>query len=176
MADAPRFVVRAAGALRQRPGCPEDVTAALSPERIASLCRGECDNPGDTRIPIAAIEVVRIRPQASPGEDVAGLIEDPWRRLECAPDPAGCRVEFSDPDFASSARDAVYYVRALQEPTPAINGANLRTEFDASGNAVRIDQCHAGYGTSPDDDCLAPVSERAWSSPIYVDHVATRAR
>jgi hypothetical protein len=72
MADAPRFVVRAAGALQQRPGCPEDVTAALSPERIASLCRGECDNPGDTRIPISAIEVVRIRPQASPGEDVAG--------------------------------------------------------------------------------------------------------
>jgi hypothetical protein len=173
MSDAPRFEVRAAGALEQKPGCPEDVTTGLTAERIAELCRGECYYPGDTRVPIAAIEVVRIRPRSVPGEDVGTLIEDPWQRFECPPDPAGCRIEFSDPDFRSSARDAVYYVRALQQPTPAINGANLRTELDANGNAVRIDQCHGGYGTSPDDDCLAPVSERAWSSPIYVDHVAT---
>ena len=123
----------------------------------------------------SAIEVVRIRPQSRRGERVEDLIEDPWRRFECEPDPAGCVVRFEDEEFAAAGRDAVYYVRALQEPTPAINGAPMSTEFDAQGRAVgRLvfgELPHAG-----EDDCLAPVSERAWSSPIYVDFSAPRGR
>ena len=53
--------------------------------------------------------------------------------------------------------------------TPAVNGANLRTRFDAQGNAVAVTPCHAGWRTPDSDDCLAPVAERAWSSPIFVD-------
>ena len=85
------------------------------------------------------------------------------------PDPAGCRVEFEDPEFATSGRDAVYYARALQAPTPAVNGANLRPERDASGKVVATTLCYGSYKTPADDDCLAPVNERAWSSPIFVD-------
>ena len=167
--EAPRFEVRAVGAFVQRPGCPDESLQGLSPERLERLCRGECYHPSDARHPIAAIEVIRIRPQRARGESVDTLIEDPWRRFECEPDPAGCVVRFDDPDYPASGRDALYYVRALQEETLAINAANYRTEFDAQGNPVRISPCHGSYRTPFEEDCLAPSQERAWSSPIYLN-------
>ena len=91
---------------------------------------------------------------------------------ECAPDPTGCVARFEDLEFVGSGRDAVYYVRALEAPTPAVNGANLRTRFDAQGNAVAVEPCYGDARTPRDDDCLAPVQERAWSSPIFVDQPA----
>ena len=70
------------------------------------------------------------------------LIEDPWRRFDCSPSPDGCVVAFEDPDFAAAGRDVVYYARALQEQTPAINAAYMRTSFDAQGNAISVDPCY----------------------------------
>jgi hypothetical protein len=175
MAATPRFQVRAAGAFVQQPGCPDERRRGLPAERLARLCRGECYHPGDARHPIVAVEVVRIRPQVRTGEEPTLLVEDPWRQLACDVEAQrqgraqGCVATFEDPDYESSSRDAVYYVRAIQEQTPAINGANLRTQFDAQGRPVAIDPCYGSYKTPPDDDCLAPVHERAWSSPIYVD-------
>ena len=78
-------------------------------------------------------------------------------------------MHFRDEEFAASGRDAVYYARALQEETPAVNGANLRTRFDDEGRAVVVTPCYGDPRTPSGDDCLAPVAERAWSSPIYVD-------
>jgi hypothetical protein len=169
LGEDPRFEVRAVGAPVEQPGCPAEAKAALGAERLRSLCRDECHHAGEARQPIVAIEVVRIRPQRSAEESITPLIEDVWRRLPCAPDPAGCRASFEDEEFAGSGRDVVYYVRALQAETPAINGANLRTELDADGRAVGVNPCSGGYKTPASDDCLAPVQERAWSSPIYVD-------
>jgi hypothetical protein len=172
LGSAPRFRVRAAGSFKQKPGCPDYAHAALSKEKLEYVCRGECYNPSDERHRITRIEVVRIRPQQRPGEPVRPLIEDPWKRFDCEPSPDGCVVEFEDDDFAGGGRDATYYVRAIQEPTPAINAGGLRCRYDEAGNCIETDICYGDYRTSFDDDCLSPSEERAWSSPIYVNHVA----
>ncbi|MDJ0865735.1 MAG: DUF3604 domain-containing protein [Myxococcota bacterium] len=169
MTGTPRFEVRAVGAFHQKPGCPESSHQGLTPERLARLCHDECYHPSDERKLITRIEVVRIRPQIRPDEPVGTLVEDPWLRLLCPADPTGCRVAFDDPEFARDGRDTLYYVRAIQEPSPTVNGDTLRCERDAEGRCVRADPCFGDWRTPPDDDCLADAEERAWSSPIWVD-------
>jgi hypothetical protein len=168
MATAPEFRVRAVGSFEQEPGCPDYTIESLSPERIHHLCRGECYNPGDERRLITRIEVVRILPQNRPDEPIAPLIEDPWRVIPCAPDPAGCTVTFSDPDFAKAHRDALYYVRAIEEPSLAVNADNLRCTRDAEGRCVEVNPCWGDYRVPYEDDCLAQTEERAWSSPVFI--------
>ncbi len=167
---APVFRARAVGSLEQKPGCPEVTTSALSPERLRHLCRGECYNPGDRRRRITRIEVIRIRRQARPGEAVGPLVEDPWQVFPCPAGDLGCEVAFSDPDYPRLERDVVYYVRAIEEPSPAVNGANLRCTYDEQGRCVETRPCYGDETRTPyEDDCLAPVEERAWSSPIYLN-------
>jgi hypothetical protein len=168
LADNPHFRVRAAGSFKQKPGCPEVSTQGLSPDRLARLCRGECYNPSDERHVITRIEVVRIRPRIRPDEALRPLIEDPWRSVPCPYDAGGCVVDFEDPDFVAGHREAIYYVRAIQEPTPTINAGGLRCTFDAEGRCIKANPCYGDYRTPASDDCLAPAEERAWSSPIYV--------
>jgi hypothetical protein len=168
LGETPRFEARAVGSFVQQPGCPDWSRRGLRPERLRRLCRDECYHPSDARHLIAAIEVIRIRPQVRAGEPVEPLIEDPWRTFPCAPDPTGCAVTFEDPEFTGSGRDALYYVRALQEPTPALNGSPLGTQLDANGAAVAIEPCW-GDGERSLAGCPAPVQERAWSSPIFVN-------
>ncbi len=167
--DNPRFRVAASGAFRQKPGCPEHAFSGLGAERLEFLCGGECYNPSEERLRIERIEVVRIRPQVTPGESVDDLIEDPWRVFECDGDPLGCEVEFEDEDFVSGGRNSIYYARAIQETTTMINADNVRCEYDEQGQCVAVDPCYGDYRTPEDDDCLAPAQQRAWSSPIYVN-------
>jgi hypothetical protein len=169
MTSAPRFRVRAAGDFRQAPGCPDFAAQGMSAQRLQSLCGGECYNPTNERLHITRIEVVRIRPQITAGEDVATLIEDTWRSFPCNDQGQGCVVEFSDPDFVRGRRDAVYYVRAIQEPTPRVNGDNLRPTRDAEGRTTSVNPCWGDYRTPRSDNCTADVEERAWASPIYVN-------
>jgi len=166
----PQFEVSAVGAFVQKPGCPEDAVRALKPERLERLCGGECYNPSDQRKRIDRIEVVRIRPQLNADEDVGKLIEDPWLTLSCPPGNDGCKVSFSDPDYVEGKRDSVYYVRAIEEASPTINGGQLRCEKDEFGQCITVNPCNAAEPTAYSDDCTAMVEERAWSSPIFVDY------
>ena len=162
--DAPVFRVRAVGSLEQAEGCPESTLAALGPERTASLCAGECYRPTDKRRRISHIDVVRIRPQIRPGEDPASLIDDPFKRFACPPDPEGCVATFVDPEYPALGRDTVYYARAFEEPSPAVNGEPPRCTGENEGECESVDLC------ADTNACLSPYAHRAWSSPIYVDY------
>jgi hypothetical protein len=164
--EAPIFQVRAVGSYEQKPGCPADAVDAMSPDRLQNLCQGECYNPSDQRRPITRIEVVRITPQVSDSEEIAGLVEDPWRVIPCRGDGNGCRAAFTDPEYTTLARDALYYVRAIESPSLAVAADPLGCTRDTSGRCIEISPC----SEKPyDDDCLAETEERAWSSPIFVD-------
>ncbi|MEH6606589.1 MAG: DUF3604 domain-containing protein [Pseudomonadales bacterium] len=169
--QTPVFRVSAAGAFKQKPGCPEYTESSLGADRMQQLCRNECYNPSTERKKIDRIEIVRIMPQQDAGEVIGDLIEDPWRVIPCADTGEGCSVEFSDDGWQDLGRTAAYYARAIQEPSPAINAGGLRCELDDEGNCIKVDPCYGDYRTDADDACLAPNEERAWSSPIFVDPV-----
>ena len=166
--DAPLFRVRASGAFKQKPGCPAFAHAGLAPERLQNLCAGECDYPSDQRHRIERIEIIRIRPQQSPDEAVADLIDDPWQVHPCGSDT--CTAEFRDPEFPAGQRDALYYARVIQEATPTINADNLRCEYDADGNCIKVNPCYGDFRTDTAEECAAPAEHRAWSSPIYLQY------
>ena len=158
MSQNPRFVVRAAGSFKQDPGCSDESVDALSSDRLEYLCAGECYNPTNERHMLDQIEVIKITPQSYAGESIKPLIQDPWMTIPCNA-TSECIVEFEDQNFS---RDSVYYVRAIQEATPAINGSSIseREEFKL---------CKGSFRTDLNDDCLSLANERAWSSPIYVN-------
>lgn len=167
---SPSFTVKAVGAFKQKPGCPDFAKAGMDAARLTKLCSGECDNPSDERSRITRIEVVKIRPQRTKGEDLAALIQDRFIVHDCAASADGsCSFTFNDPSYAADGRDALYYVKAIQEAEPMINGAAPKCERDASGKCVKVQLCYGDYRTGK-DDCLAPAEPRAWSSPIYVSY------
>jgi hypothetical protein len=163
----PVFRVKALGAQIQKPGC--DLKSNKDIELVVTnLCKGECFNPSDVRKNIALIEIVRIRPQSYEGEPLDALIEDPWREFLCDPSQEGCTVEFKDEQFLDGNREFVYYARAIQETSAAINGGGLSCDFDESGKCLKVKLCGDLKGQE-DGDCLAEVAERAWSSPIFIN-------
>jgi hypothetical protein len=158
MSQNPRFMVRAAGSFKQNEGCSNESIDSLSSERLEYLCAGECYNPSNEREVIEKIEIIKITPQIYAGEAVSPLIQDPWKTIPCQ-GTGECIVEFEDQNFS---RDSVYYVRALQNPTPAINGSSL-----SQRDSFKL--CKGSFKTDLADDCLSMTKERAWSSPIYVN-------
>ena len=158
MSQNPKFTIRAAGSFRQNAGCSSESIDSLSSDRLDYLCAGECYNPSNERHVIEKLEIIKITPQNYAGEAISPLIQDPWMTISCN-GLSECVTEFEDQNFS---RDSVYYVRAIQEPTLAINGSLLkdRNEFNL---------CKGSFRTNLTEDCLSLVNERAWSSPIYVD-------
>jgi hypothetical protein len=174
-AESPTFTVRAVGSFKQKPGCPDFAKAGMDAGRLQTLCSGECDNPSDVRNVITRIEVVKIRPQATPGEPIDGLIEDKFLVHECPSSPNGCNFSFTDPAYGSGGRDAIYYVRAIEEAQPTINAQPIQCERDSSGRCIKAKLCFGDY-RSGKSDCTAPSEPRAWSSPIYLYHPAAGSR
>ena len=74
--------------------------------------------------------------------------------------------------FPDSGRDAVYYVRAIEEASPTINGGNLRATYGSDGQVKAVNPCYGDFRVDSEDDCQAPLGHRAWSSPIFVNHVS----
>jgi len=166
--ETPQFEVRAIGSLKQKPGCPDYAYEGLGKERVSYLCRDECYNPSNERRLITRIEITRIKPQQTPDENPADLIEDRWRVFDCPPDTHGCNITFEDPEFIKAQREFIYYARAIEEPSPAINGGALRCEYDDKGNCIAVNPCYGDERTDFSDNCLADVEQRAWSSPVFL--------
>ncbi len=172
---APTFEVRAVGAFKQKPGCPDFAKAGLDEKRIKTICSGECYNPSDERRKITRIEVVKVRPQSKAGEDLSQLIEDRYLVHTCKPDAnGGCTFSFVDPEYTKGRRDALYYVKAIQEAEPTINAEPVKCERDGNGKCIKATLCYGDY-RSGNDECTSPSEHRAWSSPIYLDYGAAAA-
>ena len=165
----PKFRVKAVGAFEQKSGCPDYTSTNITEEEIEKICKNECYNPSDIRKNISRIEVVKITPQISKEENINNLIIDSWKTFDCKPNQQGCEVEFIDEDFTASSRDSIYYVRAIQEPSPVVNGGNLRCTYNDKGECIKVNICYGDSRTDKEDDCLSLSEERAWSSPIYVN-------
>ncbi|MDA7797186.1 hypothetical protein N9A24_04950, partial [Gammaproteobacteria bacterium] len=147
------------GSFKQKEGCPLESIDSLSPERLEYLCAGECYNPSNERHIIDRIEIVKITPQSYAGEAISPLIQDAWKTISCS-SQSECSIEFEDENYS---RDSVYYVRAVQESTLAINGK----QFQSGDKDLKL--CKGSFRTELSDDCLGSIEERAWSSPIYLN-------
>ena len=164
----PVFQVKAVGSFIQKPGCPDYVHTSLDQNEIARLCLNECYNPSSDRNLIDRIEIIKIIPTPNP-DRFPDQIQDPWKIFNCADSKEGCEIEFTDNTYNSNQGDVVYYARAIQKPTLAVGGDPLRCTLDEEGNCIQIKPCYAsGKDFNPEDDCLAPVGERAWSSPLFL--------
>ena len=169
MKKAPTLQVKAVGSFKQLPGCPDVVFQRMPKERAQKLSQGECYNPSTQRYNLERIEIVRIMPQNYKDEPVSELIDNQWKVFDCH-NKTTCEVSFTDDDFVEGERDVLYYARVFEEPIATVNGGNLRTTFDENNKAVSVNVCHGDFRTDVADNCTEMVSQRAWSSPIFVNY------
>ena len=169
--ENPFFEVRAVGSYKQLPGCPDYVNDSMSKEEIERLCLNECYNPTNERNLIDRIEVIKIIPTENL-DALDNAIQDPWLVFDCNDTGQGCLVSFEDKQFTKDKVSSVYYIRAIQEESLAVGGDPLRCEYNEKGECIKIKPCYAsGPEFEPSDDCLAPIGERAWSSPIFLNYL-----
>ena len=163
---SPNFIVKVAGSLKQKPGCPDYASQALSNDELEKICNSECYNPTDERRIIQRVEVIKITPQSYEGESIGELISDTWKIFECG--STICSFEFIDEEFTTAQRDSIYYVRAIEEPIETIASDPLGCEYDENGKCIKTKICRLGH--KKHNECLAPSEHRAWSSPIFVNY------
>jgi hypothetical protein len=167
VSQSPVFTVKAAGSLKQKPGCPESSTGGLTKDRLEKICNSECYNPSNERRLISRIEVIKILPQQFESEPIETLVDDVWKSFPC--NSTSCKVSFQDEQFSIGRRDAVYYVRAIEEPSATLSGDPLGCEYDENGQCIKAKVCRVGVNKNR-GECIAPAEHRAWSSPIFLNY------
>jgi hypothetical protein len=165
--QSPVFTVKAAGSLKQKPGCPDSSTGGLTKDRLEKICNSECYNPSNERRLISRIEVIKILPQQFESEPIETLVDDVWRSFPC--NSTSCKVSFQDEQFSIGRRDAVYYVRAIEEPSATLSADPLGCEYDEKGQCIKAKVCRVGVNQNR-GECEAPAEHRAWSSPIFLNY------
>lgn len=165
---SPVFTVKTAGSFKQKPGCPDYSDNMLGKERLEEICNNECYNPSSERKIIERIEVVKILPQSYENESINELIFDKWKSFDC--NKSICEFRFIDEDFENQKRDAVYYVRVIEEASNIIGADPLGCEFNEKGECIKTTICRAGHEQNR-GDCLAKSNAQAWSSPIFVNSI-----
>ena len=159
ISQKPQFEVTAIGSFKQKPGCPDYVHTAMSPEEISRLCLNECYNPSNERNKIDRIEIVKITPTTEL-DSISNNIQDPWKVFTCNDKGEGCSANFFDDEYVLNNMSSLYYARAIQEPTNIVGGDPLRCELNEAGECIKIRPCYSsGPDFDPNDDCLAPVGK-----------------
>mgnify|MGYP007112312935 CR=1 FL=1 len=124
-------------------------------------------NVGTAVTPYSAASAISARTSSARSSPWSGkrcpepTVVQPWRNKNFK--------DFQDEQFAIGRRDAVYYVRAIEEPTPTLSADPLGCEFDESGQCIKAEVCRVGVHENR-GECIAPAEHRAWSSPIFVNY------
>ena len=155
--ETPRFRVRAVGAFKQKPGCPElRRVKALAPERLERLCRGECYNPSDERQLHHAHRGGAHPPAGAPGEPVGAADRGSVAALRLPARPGRLRRRVRRPRL----RRRRARRRLLRARHPGADAGRQRRRpalraTTTTGNCVEVHPCYGDYRTPYDDDCLA---------------------
>ena len=60
LSNNPKFIVKAVGSFKQKPGCEDFVMDELPREKIDTLCGGECYNPSSERLNITHVKLLKL--------------------------------------------------------------------------------------------------------------------
>lgn len=180
----PSFHLKARGALREDGTCAYDehpeINSAMSRSEFQRVCYSQCYSPGDERIPIGRIEVVKVRQPLTPEEagmedlkwspeNPGGLIMDPYAVFEF--NQAQVEWNWTDKSFAKEprGRSVAYYFRVIQEPTPGYNcrpAARLEKARTCDSRKARPDYV---TGKANPQDGSEPADRAQQGDPCYSD-------
>ena len=88
--------------------------------------------------------MIKILPQQFENEPVEGLSRRCVENISLQQHQL--QISFEDEQFSIGKRDAVYYVRAIEEPSPTLSADPLGCEFDENGECIKAEICRVGVG------------------------------
>lgn len=130
---SPVFHLKARGAFREDGTCNYDehdeISTSMSRAEFKRVCFNQCYAPLDERVPIARVEVVKVRQPMTPeeaamenlawsSENPGGLIMDPYAVFEFEDPQVELTWRDGSFDEEERGRSLAYYFRVIQKPTP----------------------------------------------------------